>query len=180
MATQSNIEIFDSKITIQMLEQTTQTVVKLMKKKENLREVLRNASLHEIVMLMFLMLKEHPFPVYPVELSRRKRIPTEEELVARMNPEVAPIYNELRNFLKYLITENFLNRDTAISAFTDSLLNYSTSRNQLKRTESFVKDTLPRNPEPSEIAGSRRSEMTQSDMRSASVESFISFETLSN
>ena len=110
-------------------QQTTQTVVKLMKKKENLREVLRNVSLHEIVMLMFLLLKEHHFPVYPVEVSRKKRIPNEEELIARLNPEVAPIYNELRNFLKYQITENFLNRDIAISAFTDSLLNYSTSRN---------------------------------------------------
>ena len=80
-------------------------------------------------MMMFLLLKEHPFPVYPVEVSRKKRIPTEAELEARLNPEVAPIYNELRNFLNYLIKENFLNRNTAVQAFTDSLLNYSTSRN---------------------------------------------------
>ena len=85
-----------------------------MKKKENLRDVLRNVSLNEIVMIMFLLLKEHAFLVYPVEVSRRKRIPKEAELVARLNPEVAPIYNELRKFLQYLITENFLNRDTAV------------------------------------------------------------------
>ena len=32
----------------------------------------------------------------------------------------------------------------------------------------------------SDVAGSRASQATQSDLRSASVESFISFETLSN
>ena len=186
MATQTQIETFDESITIETLEATTRRVVELMKKKENLRDVLRNVSLNEIVMIMFLLLKEHPFPVYPVEVSRKKRIPKEAELVARLNPQVTPIYIELRKFLQYLITENFLNRDTAVQAFTDSLLNYSTSRNQLKRTEQFVKDILPDNRENTyremrtSMTESGMSQVTQSDRISVSGASGISLETLSN
>ena len=136
------IDQLDENITNQMLENRAKQFFTALKRKQNLGEILKQVTHTEMIMLMFAMLHEHSFPVFPVEISRKKKVPQEFEVISRLSPDVRLYWQEIRGFLDYLIQNNFMNKNTAIMAMTNSILNYNISRNQFKRTEAFVKMIL--------------------------------------
>jgi hypothetical protein len=83
-----------------------------------------------------------PYPFFPADILKRKKGFSEQECLDTMTGEAQSVYASLKEFFQDAIRNAWLTKDVAVHLFTNTLLNYKTSKSQFQRAHVFVANSL--------------------------------------
>jgi hypothetical protein len=83
-----------------------------------------------------------PLPFLPAELSKSKKPFTEAMIKEKLSQNYSYIFSSIKELLSDSIKQNWISEDVACEMFTDTLINFKTSKSQYKRCQQHLTNIL--------------------------------------